>query len=110
MAFECEDTFVLNFTNELIDAEINLSSVTVDRHGESDNYYWRVAYGYVTGNPPATAFVLSSASGLGGFFTPFRPEGTGPEVRSGMLEGSVQRLPGVEGDIEYDGTITIIQA
>ena len=94
-----------------IDAAITLEEVTVGlRPGFVSIYGWAVRFTYVTGYPVATAFRLNSADSLTGTFSPPQPTGIGGRVRSGRLEGTVQRLPGIESDIDYEGTITVIQA
>ena len=103
------DQFLISLVAQA-DAAITLEEVTVGlRPGFVSIYAWAVRFTYVTGFPAATAFQLSSADGLTGTFSPPQPTGIGSRVRSGRLEGTVQRIPGVEGDIDYEGTITVIQ-
>ena len=103
------DEFMISIVMQL-DAIITLSSVTVAlRAGFVSIYEWDVFFTYVTGAPSATAFRLNSADGLTGSFSPSSPEGYGPEIRSGVLSGTVQRIPGVEGDVTYNGTVAILQ-
>ena len=103
------DQFVISIAVQ-VDAAVVLEEVTVGlRPGFVSIYAWAVRFTYVTGYPVATAFRLNSADGLTGTFSPPQPTGIGGRVRSGRLEGTVQRLPGVEGDIDYEGTITVVQ-
>ena len=93
-----------------IDAAITLEDVTVGLRPEFVSIYvWAVRFTYVTGFPVATEFRLSSADSLTGTFSPPQPTGIGGRVRSGRLEGTVQRIPGVEIDVNYEGSITIVQ-
>ena len=106
-----QDTFMIVVAAGAIDAAITLSNVESGlRPGFVSIYYWTVSFMYVTGYPPATAFRLNSADGLTGTFSPPTPVSRGNEVRNGILSGTVQRVPGVEGDVEYTGRITILQA
>ena len=109
MALECSSSFAINFSIT-IDASITLTSVavTVDPDDE-DISHWLAHFLYVAGIPAATAFRLNSADSLTGSFTPSAPEGQGAMVRGGTLAGTVQRPDGIEGDVDYEGTITIIQ-
>ena len=110
MAFECSESFAINFSIT-IDASISLSSVTITTDAEdTDISHWLVDFAYTTGLPIASAFRLNSADGLTGSFTPSAPEGHGALVRSGTLTGTVERIEGVTGDADYEGTITVIQA
>lgn len=94
-----------------VDAAITIGDITVmPRPGFVSIYYWSVAFTYITGAPAATAFRLSSADGLTGTFSPGMPEGYGSGIKYGILSGTVQIVPGVTGDVTYNGTITIIQA
>lgn len=103
------DTFVLNIMAR-IDACVDLVSVRVDgRPGFDQIYYWIVRFTYVTGNPAATAFRLSSADGLSGTFNPRAPEGIGSGVKSGILEGTVAVVAPDDESVTYTGTVTIIQ-
>ena len=107
MALECSDFFAISFT-ATIDASISLTSVIVGlRPGFVSIYAWTVHFAYVTGIPAATGFRLNSADSLTGTFTPSDPEGIGSGVKNAVLEGTVQLIPGV--DVEYEGTITVIQ-
>jgi hypothetical protein len=108
MALECSSSFAISFSASLIDASITLTSVavTVDPDDE-DISHWLVHFLYVAGIPAATAFRLNSADSLTGTFTPSEPEGIGSGVKNAVLEGTVQLIPGV--DVEYEGTITVIQ-
>ena len=96
-----QDTFMIVVAANAIDAAITLSSVTTDlRPGFESIHAWTVAFTYVTGKPPATAFRLNSADGLSGTFSPPVPVSQGSLVRNGILSGTVQRIPGVEGDVD----------
>ena len=106
-----QDTFMIVVAADTVDAAITLSNVESGlRPGFESISYWTVTFTYVTGYPPATAFSLSSADGLSGTFSPPAPVSRGEEIRNGLLSGTVQRIPGVEGDVTYTGTITIVQS
>ncbi len=118
MAFECHASFVINFAG-VIEPSITLVAVEVSRFGSTaqqenpafaSKWRWLVRFVYVTGDPPATAFRLNSADGLTGGFDPTRPQRRDDpnEVQNGVCQGIVTRVPGVEGDITYAGTITIL--
>lgn len=108
--FECSASFTISFS-ALINAEITLNAVSVDQIGDTNVYEWQVAFTYVSGKPPATAFRLNSADGLAGTFTPSAPQRgtTLSTVQSGTVRGTARQAPRVE-DVVYSGTVTIIQA
>ena len=112
MASECSTAFLVNFVLSA-NATITFVSGEVSRRpGFVSIYYWSIFFTYVTGDPPATAFRLTSADGLTGTFRPNTPQigESATTVQTGSLEGTVQVIPGVEGDITFNGTVTIIQA
>ena len=105
------DQFMISLAVQ-VDAAVNLKAVEVGlRPGFVSIYAWTVYFTYAPGFPAATAFRLSSSSidELEGTFTPSEPEGAGSILRDAVLEGTVQRIPGVESDRTYRGTITVIQ-
>ena len=105
-----QDTFMIVVAANAIDAAITLSNVESGlRPGFESIWYWTVSFTYVSGRPPATGFQLNSADMLSGTFSPPAPVSQGDEVRNGILAGTVQRVPGEEGDRTYTGTITIAQ-
>ena len=105
------DQFMISLAVQ-VDAAITLVDVTVGlRPGFVSIWRWYVLFSYVTGAPAATAFRLSSSSidELEGTFSPAAPVGIGSGIKSATCVGTVQRLPGVESDRTYRGTITVIQ-
>jgi hypothetical protein len=106
-----QDTFMIVVAADLIDAAITLGNISVAlRPGFVSIWAWTVAFTYVTGEPPATAFRLNSADGLTGTFSPPSPVSRGSEIRNAILSGTVQIVPGTPGDVVYTGAITILQA
>ena len=118
MAFECHASFTIAFMAS-VEPSVSLVSVEVSRFGStaeivnpafSSKWRWLVRFIYNIGSPPARAFRLNSADGLIGSFTPFVPNPTNDpnEMQNAVCEGIVTRVPGAEGDVTYNGTVTIL--
>ena len=109
MASEASAFFAVNFILGT-QPSVTFESVSVSLvAGFVSKWYWVCRFLYTTGDPPATAFGLSSADGLTGSFSPQQPvnEGDDPnKVRKALCNGIVTIVPGTP-KATFSGTITI---